>query len=190
MTVVGIDQSANHSGVTFLADDGKLLTQSLIEPAGLRDAPRLAYIRDAFNALLAVHSDIHVAVLEGYSYGSTSKKFILGEVGAVIKMCLYDRKIRTYAAAPLQLKKFATGRVKSDKEAIMHAVETKWGLTMTDDNLADSYVLSRIALQIHVPESKVRHELEVAHAIQKKSLSATLKPKKKRTKKNLLPDNI
>lgn len=190
MPIVGIDQSANHSGVTVLADDGKLLEQSLIEPKTLRDAERLAYIREHLSVVLDRYSDIHLTVLEGYSYGSTSKKFILGEVGGIVKLCLYDRGIQLYAAAPVQLKKFATGSIRADKTDIKHAVFTKWGIDLDDDNLADSYALARIGLQIHAPSSMRRHELEVVHAIQKKSLSPTLKPRKKHAKKNLLPDNI
>ena len=187
MPIVGIDQSANHSGVTVLDDTGSILECCLIEPGHLRDVERLAFIRDKFSAILDKYPSLHLAVLEGYSYGSTSKKFVLGEVGAVIKMCLYDRGVRLYAAAPVQLKKFATGKSRASKKDVVAAVATKWGLIVDDDNLADSYALAQIGRQLWKPTTARRHELEVLMSLQKKS-SKKRRPKK--SKNAPFTDNI
>lgn len=184
MPVLGIDQSANHSGVTLLDDTGELILTQLIEPKKLRDAERLAYIRDALTGVLSHNPNVHTAVLEGYSYGSVNKKFVLGEVGGIVKVTLFDHKIKFYGAAPIQLKKFASGNAKATKQQVIAAVERKWGHRFEDDNIADSYALARLALELYNTTSTVRHELDVVFALSGKPKKAR-KPKSK-TKKTKL----
>lgn len=169
--VVGIDQSVRHSGLCILNETTEIAKLLLIEPhKELSGGPLLAYTRDALTEALTGLS-IKAAVMEGYSYGSANKKFLLGEVGGAVKLTIHDLGCPLYVAAPKQLKKFVTGRGDADKGRVMSAIEAQWGEKFSDDNLADAYGLSRIAHEIVTPKSTKRHQLEVAKIITKKDLN-------------------
>jgi crossover junction endodeoxyribonuclease RuvC len=171
--VVGIDQSVNHTAVCILNDDATVNYLGLIEPGKRKDQERLAYVRDQLTTLLAPQRYL-VGVLEGYSYGSVNKKFLLGEIGAVVKLCLHDHCDVVHCLAPTQLKKFVTGRGGASKEDVMFAIEKQWSIMLNDDNLADAYGLARAAYLIAKPQTVKRHQLDV--------LNAVLKPKEKTRK--------
>jgi len=174
--VAGIDQSARHTGVCVLDKDGTIQCLQLIEPKKLKDHLRLAFVRKELNSLLAPY-ELTVAVMEGYSYNSVSKKFVLGEIGSVTKLAIYDAGAELHIAAPKQLKKFVTGRGSADKGGVIKGIESLWGEEITDDNLADSYGLAQIAREIVWPSSTRRYQLDVVKIITKK----TLKKRKSRS---------
>jgi crossover junction endodeoxyribonuclease RuvC len=167
--VVGIDQSARHTGVCILAKNGDVACLKLIEPKKLKDQLRLAFIRKELNALLT-HYALRAAVMEGYSYNSTNKKFVLGEVGSVTKLAIYDAGAELYIAAPKQLKKFVTGRGSASKESVIKHIQTVWGVEIIDDNLADAYGLAQIAREIIWSTSTRRCQLDIVKNIIKKDL--------------------
>jgi len=160
MHFVGVDQSLNHTGLCILHDDGSLMALELIEPRKRSGCQRLAYIRETLKDYLGACSAT-VGVLEGYSFQSVNRKFDLGEVGAVVKLALYDASDEVYIAAPKQLKKFVCGRGSATKQDLMHAIHARWDLDIRNDNLADAYGLAQIARSIYRPRSPRRHELEV-----------------------------
>ena len=179
--VAGIDQSVRHTGVCVLDADGNIADLRLIEPSKtLEGSKHLVFIRDSLNELLKKYA-LKVVVMEGYSYNSLNKKFLLGEVGATIKLCVYDTNATLYDAAPTQLKKFVTGRGDASKEDVMTHLASQYGVHITDDNLADAYGLARIALQINQKTSEKRHQLEVVKQITYKSLSVKKPHSKVRT---------
>lgn len=182
--VAGIDQSARHTGVCILNMEGTIQCLQLIEPKKLKDQARLAFIREKLNALLALYA-LHTVVMEGYSYGSVNKKFLLGEIGSVVKLAVYDTQAELFEAAPKQLKKFVTGRGSADKEGVIKSICGLWGEEITDDNLADAYGLAQIAREIVWPSSTRRYQLDVCKNITKK----TLKKRKSRSIK-LVQDAI
>jgi len=167
--VAGIDQSARHTGVCVLDADGTIQCLRLIEPKKLKDHLRLAFVRKELNGLLEPY-ELEVAVMEGYSYGSVNKKFLLGEIGSVTKLAIYDAGAALYIAAPTQLKKFVTGRGSADKDGVIKSIRGLWGEEITDDNLADSYGLAQIAREIAWPSSTRRYQLDVVKNITKNIL--------------------
>lgn len=182
--VAGIDQSARHTGVCILDEQGQIKCLELIEPGKLKDQQRLAFIRRELNQLLAIN-DLLAVVMEGYSYNSTNKKFLLGEIGSVVKLSVYDTGADLYEAAPKQLKKFVAGRGSADKDRIMHSIARLWGEQITDDNLADAYGLAQIAREIVWPSTTRRYQLDVVKSITKKDLK-----KQKRTSIKSVRDAI
>jgi Holliday junction resolvasome RuvABC endonuclease subunit len=73
----------------------------------------------------------------------------LGELAGVVKATLHVA-VRGDGRYPLRvppasLKKFATGKGNAKKVDIILSVYKKYGLEVTNDNLADAYVLARIA---------------------------------------------
>jgi len=181
---IGIDQSVLHTGICILNEDASVYYLGLIEPKGLRDHERLAYIRDGLTAVLG-ELRFATGVMEGYSYGSVNKKFLLGEVGAVIKLALFDHCDKCFDAAPKQLKKFVCSKGSASKEEVMIAIEKQWGVVIQDDNVADAYSLARIGYEIARPGSVMRHQLDVVKMIKSKDLKKERKvPAKKRQYKD------
>jgi crossover junction endodeoxyribonuclease RuvC len=178
MYFVGIDQSMNHTGVCVLNGAGTLHAWSLIEPRTLRGYERLAFLRAGLQEVLK-DLQFQVGVLEGYSFGSLNRKFDLGEVGAIIKLALFDVCSTVYVAAPKQLKKFVTARASAEKQEVMDAIAAQWGVPVQNDNLADAFGLAQIARQLHVWDTTQRHQLDVLHAIAGTKLSPQ-KPKMRR----------
>lgn len=169
--VLGIDQSATSTGVCLLKTSGELVHLSRICPTrGLKDTARLLFIRDSLTELLSQYSDITTGVMEGYSYGSANKKFVLGEVGAVVKIVAADADIDLKGAAPTQLKKFVTGHGSATKQEVIKAIERRWKIAIPQDDMADAYGLARIALEIKNPTSLYRAELEIIKKITNKAL--------------------
>ena len=174
--VIGIDQSVLHTGICILNEDASVSYLGLIEPDKLKNRDRLAYIRDELNAVLGA-AQFAVGVMEGYSYGSMNKKFLLGEVGSVVKLAFHDHCLRAYEVAPAALKKFVTSKGSASKEDVMVAVEKQWGVVVKDDNLADAYGLARVAYEIAKPSSTKRHQLDVLKGLLKEV------PRKKASKR-------
>lgn len=162
--VIGIDQSVLHTGICILNSDASVHYLGLIEPDKLKNSDRLAYIRDELNAILGTVR-YTVGVMEGYSYGSINKQFLLGEVGSVVKLAFHDHCQRAYELAPKALKKFVTSKGSASKEDMMFAVEKQWGVVVHNDNLADAYGLARVAYEIAKPASVKRHQLDVVNGL-------------------------
>lgn len=139
-------------------------------PKELKDAKRLVYIRNSLVEILEQHPTIVLGVMEGYSYGSANRKFVLGEVGAVVKLSMADADIELHGAAPTQLKKFVTGKGGASKEEVIAAVNRRWDVGVCQDDMADAYGLARIALELHNPTSVRRAELEIINKIKNKQL--------------------
>jgi crossover junction endodeoxyribonuclease RuvC len=176
--VVGIDQSATSTGICGLDESGCIVfLDRIVPPKSVKDTERLVYIRDAIRTCVSKYTVV-MAIMEGYSYGSTNKKFILGEVGAVVKLTMADADIPLKGAAPTQLKKFVTGNGNSSKQQIIASIKHKWNVEIAQNDMADAYGLARIALEIIHPSSNRRPELEIIQKITNKTLH---KPRSKNT---------
>jgi Holliday junction resolvasome RuvABC endonuclease subunit len=182
---IGIDQSVLHTGICILNEDASTNYLGLIEPKLLVNHARLAYIRDGVNEVLK-DLQFHTGVMEGYSYNSHNKKYLLGEVGAIIKLALFDRCEHYYDAAPKALKKFVCSKGSASKEDVMFAIEKQWNVVIQNDNVADAYGLARIGYEMARPSTMQRHQLDVI----KKILSADLKKPRKTRTKNQFKDAI
>lgn len=182
---LGIDQSVLHTGICILNEDAGVMHLGLIEPKNIVNYERLVYIRDELKQILHGRR-FDVGVMEGYSYGSINKKFLLGEVGAVIKMTLFDHCDSCFDAAPKQLKKFVCSRGSASKEDVIFSVEKQWGVVVDNDNLADAYVLARIGYEIARPSTKKRHQLDIINMLKSKDLKKERKTRIKRQYKDAI----
>lgn len=145
MFYVGIDQSLNATGLCIL--QGRTVETLLtISPAKLRDAPRLAFIRDTIAQHLERVKEIGpvYGAMEGYAYEKTGRVFQLGEVGGVVRLLFHDLKVPLLTIPPTVLKKFATQRGAAKKEQMI-AAAIKDGARPLDDNQADAYFLALIS---------------------------------------------
>lgn len=171
---VGVDQSANHTGVAVLSREGELLLSELIEPK-TRGIQRLVEIRDTLIRLLDPFGPFEIGVWESYALEATNQAFLLGEVGGIVQLVLHDRASRVESCAPVALKKFTTGNARADKAEMMQHVADRWGAPFDDDNRADAYALAQLGrVLLDSSLTRRRDQLEVRAKI--------LAPKKKREK--------
>jgi Holliday junction resolvasome RuvABC endonuclease subunit len=179
---LGIDQSLRCSGVAVIGKSQELLYVGTITPGKLTGAPRLGYIRSALRDVLAANPEIEYAAIEGYSYGSgAGRTFELGEVGAVMKLALFDAGIPYLTVSPAGLKQFVAGNGHSDKERMREFTLRKWGIDFEDrDDECDAYGLAHVARSVHLGVGKTRAELEVVKKLKNtdKKISLVATPAK------------
>lgn len=177
MYSIGIDQSANHTGVAVLSLDGSIQLLQLIEPQE-RGTARLLTIRTMLRSFLAPYAGAAIGVWESYSMESTNRAFLLGEVGCLAQMALADTVVdleHVHGCPPTVLKKFVSNHGHSDKAAMKNAVHMRWGVQLEDDNLADAYGLARYGLALLNPGA-------ISTRKQREALATTTRTKKKREK--------
>ena len=167
MKVIGLDLSLTGTGLVVLDSTGKVYEAITIK-SKLQDMERLAFIRGTIGQMLTKHEPV-MACLEGYSMGSRAGQLAsIGELGGVVKLLLHRNKYRYAIAAPTQLKKFATGKGNCMKDGIMMHVYKRWGYEAKDNNIADAYVLAKIAMALEtVDKTLTIPQQEVITAIGK-----------------------
>lgn len=135
------------------------------------------------------YKDLVAGAIEGPSIGSTHRGFDLGEISGVLKADFFSRGIPLQVVPPATLKKFITGSGAASKTQVLYSVNASYGLSLTDDNIADAIGLAKFSLFHHqfpsIQLPALRHELESVRDFlvpKKRKLS---KPKFKQTPNNL-----
>lgn len=144
--VLGIDPSLTATGMVTL-DERDGFFSRVVRPrfAGVR---RLIEIEQA---VAQAAEGITLVAIEGYAFGAQASREALGELGGVLKLCLYECKVPTIIVPPSSVKKFACGRGNAKKDELRLAVYKKWGLDEQQLRTADevdAYVLAQIALVV------------------------------------------
>ena len=145
---IGLDLSLNGTGCCLINSDYQVLNQSLISTKTTETVLRLFLNRNCLLDFLKSNSNIKLCCIEGPSFGSKDggRLFQIGEWTGVVKLLLYELNIPLIIAVPSQLKKYISGTGKDiKKELIMLDIYKKYNLEFRDNNIADAYVLSRIA---------------------------------------------
>jgi len=131
-SILALDLSLTASGYCRDGECGRITTQ-------LRGWERIAHIMRIVRDLAA---GVEIAVLEGYSFGSQGRAvFQIGELGGVVRFWLWGHRIPTVEVAPSALKKFATGKGNSPKDAMIAAAIRRFGFGGHDNNEADAFLL-------------------------------------------------
>ncbi len=93
--------------------------------------------------------DVGMICMEGYSFGAKSSREVLGELGGVIKVALYqalpEPACYPTLVPPPTLKKWTTGAGNCSKDQMMLGVYKKWGFDPPNNDEADAYALARLA---------------------------------------------
>lgn len=139
MRVVGLDLSLNSTGI---ADEtGAFVISSL----NLRGAARLKHVAGAIDRICRLGVKADVVVMEGYSHDSKFQGPQLGELGGVVKVCLYQRGITYVSVPPKRLKKYATDNGNAGKD-LMLAAAVREHPEINNNNAADAYWLRHMGL--------------------------------------------
>ena len=108
-------------------------------------------LRDIRSNLLELAHVADVVVLEGYAFARPNQAHQLGELGGVIRLELFERRIPYVEVAPAALKKFATGKGNAPKDAMIAAAIRRFGFEGSDNNEADAWMLRCMGLTYYAP---------------------------------------
>jgi hypothetical protein len=121
--------------------------------------------------------EIRQIAMEAYSMAEKYGQHASGEVGATIKLTILglfpsdDRRGFPVLVAPQQLKKFASGNGNTKKEMLPKEIFKRWGVDFDDMNIAEAYVLARIAHAVDTergwasPENLTQFQKDVVTAL-------------------------
>jgi crossover junction endodeoxyribonuclease RuvC len=116
--------------------------------------------------------DITMIAMEGYSMYEKFGQHNSGEVGAAIKLTILahfatdDRRGFPVLVAPQQLKKFAAGNGNIKKEMLPKEIFKRWGMDFNDTNIAEAYVLARIAHAVWAGPEMTQFQKDVVAALE------------------------
>lgn len=169
---MGIDASVTGLSVALVDAEGayfiwrltpktKVSRQGEGKPYRLREIDE--FLENRFRNIKAQSQVQHVC-LEGYAFTSAMAT-TAGEVGGLVRLKLLKHFKEPVGfptiPVPSQLKKFITGSGKGDKNVILKAVYKRWGLDVSDDNMADAFGLAKMALAISTGDTDYGYEADV-----------------------------
>lgn len=138
----GLDLSLTGTGIAVIGKDGSVLHRTVVRNGTKKGMDRMANIRQEVADYVP---DGCVVALEGYAMGTKGKPFDKGELGGIVKIALYDRRLVSLIVPPTSLKRYATGNGSADKKAMVGAASRMFNLTPRDDNEADALILAAMA---------------------------------------------
>lgn len=156
MAFVGIDQSYTGFGLVVINASTDVTHSHLGKfPAAKYDTPvdRLVAIENWLDKHLQGW-DIDRVCMEGYANGSKFGRELAGELGYAVKRFLrvyHPQRLVPTVVPPTSVKKFASGSGTAKKNEMLLAVFKRWGMEYKDDNLADAFVLAKIAQALDDP---------------------------------------
>lgn len=140
MNIAAFDLSLTATGYA-LASDG-IVTTGTIATVTRRGLDRLRWIRDQ---VLDAAAGADLVALEGYAFARANQAHQLGELGGVVRLALYERRVVVVDVPPASLKLFATGKGNAKKEDMLGAAIRRLGYARNDHNEADALWLLRMA---------------------------------------------
>lgn len=146
---LGLDISISGTGLTAVDDDYKVVHSIKLESKPeMKDVERLYFLQkliDHHLELIMQIGDVKLCTIEIPAYQAEGRLVEIGEVTGVEKLALFKKNLPYIRVAPLQLKKYVSGVGKGGKSLILLDVFKNFHEEFRDDNIADAYVLARIA---------------------------------------------
>ena len=145
---LGIDPSLTDTGIAIINDKNEIVFSDSIKTENQGN-----YVKNRFERCFVISNGIKefvvnykidVIAIENYSLQGKGKIVQLVELGTFIRQNFFNSLI--LEVAPLSLKKYILGNVKgSNKSLILKEVFKKWGIDVDNDNIADAFVLAKLA---------------------------------------------
>jgi crossover junction endodeoxyribonuclease RuvC len=149
---VGIDQSLTGTGVVVFDETFSVLGQELFSTsAGSTPLEEVARFINLFQKVYSYVSDIAkqrqvCALMEDFAFSQAHQMAALGGLGWHFRIML-SRTTWNFGTCPTTIvKKVATGKGNADKTAVTLGIYKRWTVEHSDNNIADAYVLGRIAV--------------------------------------------
>lgn len=172
MIYLGIDPGL--SSLAFVAVKGDSVYHQEVFRSCQRGSERLFEIEDKVKSMLLEISPSVVAI-EGYSHASRFQTHSSGELGWAIRRIL--RGYDWIVVSPSMLKKFATGKGNVKKDLILQQVYKRWGVEFNNSDLADAFVLAKVAQAYKEDEKSTSFQKEVLESVQKEGVKSPAKKK-------------
>jgi len=142
---LGIDPSLTNSGLVFI-DDSYAIIDMIKFNVSATGVERLFHLQNKLLEVLDKYTTIRQICVEGPALRETGRIFDLGQWAGILYLELYKRGIHFTVVAPLQLKKYVSAIGKNQgKQVVILDVFKNFGEEIRDNDLADAYVLARIA---------------------------------------------
>lgn len=100
-----------------------------------RGMDRLAYLRRQVLAV-AAHSDL--VLIEGYAFARPNQAHQIGELGGVVRLALFEARLRVLEVSPASVKKLACGKGNAPKDEVLLAAVRRLGYAGTSSDEADA----------------------------------------------------
>ena len=142
---LGIDPSLTNSGLVFIDDSYAIIDMIKFHVSAV-GVERLFHLQNKLLEVLDKYTTIRQICVEGPALRETGRIFDLGQWAGILYLELYKRGIHFTVVAPLQLKKYVSAIGKNQgKQVVILDVFKNFGEEIRDNDLADAYVLARIA---------------------------------------------
>lgn len=141
MRIMGVDTSTK-TGYVILDDAGDVAKVDVLyhKPQWNRFARFAHYTREVSELVEAYGVDL--VIIEGYSFAGKFNNSLQYELGACIRMKLWQDEVKFVEVSPTSLKKFVTGKGNAKKNLMLLSVYKRWDFDTEDDNEADAYGLA------------------------------------------------
>jgi len=173
MSYIGIDTSLSNTAIFVLGEDGspikfKNIFTKLCKlgKTKYKDFERLESIRNSVEGFIGDIGNKSVFVFyEDYSFNSVNRSYAIGELGGVLKTCLYSIGCDITLVPPLVLKKFATGNGKASKELMIETAKYECSdiknLSKKElsSDICDAYFLAKMAWYTYAQKEVLRNEV-------------------------------
>jgi len=172
---IGIDQSLTGFGLAAYSTDGTaFLWLYRSEARGVRRLLDIqSFIKTALTQVILQCGRPEHVVMEAYGF-SSQMGHALGECGATTKLALIhtlgmcEQVAYPTTPTPQQVKKFATGKGNAKKSEMLLAVFKRWGVDLPSEDMADAYVMARMAAGLEHPDHcTLVYEKEVLSKLEK-----------------------
>lgn len=145
--VIGLDVSTL-TGIATIFPNGDTQTFELVlrpQTTYTGRMQRLGTLEKALRELLNGGKPVALVAIEGYAMGTKFMRTEQIELGCLTRYVCWQMKVPVVEIAPTSLKKFATGKGHAQKNMIMMHCLKNWKFEAKSDNVADAYVLARMA---------------------------------------------
>ena len=161
MISLGIDASVRSTGVTLLTANS-CLVKNIKPPSSLKEGGRLHYILKEWE-MFVEKTNPDIVVMEGPSYGSTNKAYLMGEVYGLFKASAFKKwGLTILTPSPKELKKYLCAAGDASK-SLMTERALSLGCTLNQEDVCDSFAAALLGLDVLNNENtpKTRKSQEV-----------------------------
>jgi hypothetical protein len=165
---IGLDISLSGTGYCGLLPDGSVAFSGVCKSwSDLLYLNRYDNIsNELIHAINPQEDDFFL--IENYAFNARGRITGLAELTGIIKFLLYENfeisPLNIWACSNSTLKKYALGKrehgSKVTKSQMLKAVYKRWNFDTENDNIADAYVLARIAWMMHTLSSDKRTTID------------------------------
>ncbi len=112
--ILGVDASLTSTGYSYL--DSGVLHTGCIPIKNLSGAARLFHVRSELQKIIS-YLNPSLVVYEDYAMAGNGRVFSIGELGGVLRLCIWEQGIDLMSVPPSTLKKLIAGHGQAAKDA-------------------------------------------------------------------------